>query len=110
MEGMPFDKGSIENAKSNRLSEYHDLMYERVKVSDIGNKILIALPIKINDRVSINQENVINCIRSLMDIINELRLTTISVAQTKFYDRISWKYMCWILCTFMLATLVFFVQ
>jgi len=88
---MLFDKDSIEYTESNRLSEYHDLMYERAKVSNIDNKILIALPIKINDRVSINQENVINCIRSLMDVINELELTMISIAQTEFYDRITWK-------------------
>jgi len=42
---MPFDKDSVEYAESNRLSQYN-LMYERAKVSDIGNKILIALPIK----------------------------------------------------------------
>jgi len=28
-----------------------------------------------------------------MDVINELGLITISIAQTKFYDRIPWKYM-----------------
>jgi len=93
MEGTPFDKGSIEYAESNKLPEYHDLMYERAKVSDIGNKILIALPLKINDRISVNQENVISCIRSLMDVIKELGLTTISLARTEFYDKVPRKYM-----------------
>jgi len=52
MEGTSFDKDSNEYAESNGLSEYHDLMYKRAKVSNIGNKILIVLSLKINDRIS----------------------------------------------------------
>lgn len=56
--GKPYDQGSFEYMKRNKLPKYSDLMLNRTRVNEIGNKILIALPIKLNDREEIIQEDI----------------------------------------------------
>jgi len=90
--GVPFDNGAKELYRAKLLPQFKDIMYERAKISTINNKTLIALPIKLNDRILIEAENVKNCLRSLLDVITELQLNSFSIRKTENFDGIPWTY------------------
>jgi len=100
-DGTPFDKGSRDYQQANKLPQYNDLMIGRARVTEVGNKVLIALAIKASRHSPVEREEIINCIRSLTDVIQELQLTSISIAQTDFYDNISWNFVYKILRRFL---------
>jgi len=80
---IPLDKGSKDYQKANKLPQYNDLMVGRARVTEIGNKILIALVVTANKHSSSGREEIINCVTSLTDVIQELQLTSISIAQNR---------------------------
>lgn len=91
--GLPFDHGAKEYHCNNLLPTYSDLFLERARVTTLGNKKnLIALPIKADERTYVDSDNVKNCIKSLVDVINELELTSFSIRKTHHFDDIPWNY------------------
>lgn len=92
MSGAPFDNGAKELQKAGQLPQYRDIVYERAKVSSIGNKTLIALPLKLNDRTPIEAENIKGCMQSLADVMEQLRLPSFSIHKTEKFDDIPWTY------------------
>lgn len=62
MDGKPVCNGAREFYELNRLPKYCDLTHERVKVDGYGTRVLISIPMKINDRIPIKPENIKNCI------------------------------------------------
>lgn len=93
LNGLPFDHGAKEYHYNNLLPVYSDLLLERARVTTIcHHKKLIALPIKANERTCVDSNNVKNCIKSLVDVINELELTSFSIRKTNHFDDIPWNY------------------
>ncbi|KAM0736907.1 Retrovirus-related Pol polyprotein from transposon 17.6 [Formica fusca] len=94
LNGAPFDKGAKDYQKENKLPNYKELTFTRARITNLNNgKFLINIPIKQNDRIPIEQNDILNCIRSLRDAITELNLKTINIAQNDLYDSIPWIFM-----------------
>lgn len=70
--------GAREFYETNRLPKYDDLTYERATVDGYGTKVIIS--------------NVKNCIRSLLDVVQEILLKSFSIRQTDYFDDINWSY------------------
>jgi len=66
LDGTPLDKGAKDYQRANRLPTI-SCMKERV--TNERDKILIVLPIKMNERTPIEREGIVNCMRSLVDVI-----------------------------------------
>ncbi|XP_026830969.1 uncharacterized protein LOC113563505, partial [Ooceraea biroi] len=92
LNGNPLDNGARELQSAGLFPKYQDIMYERVKVSALRNKTLIALPLKLNDRTLVETNNIKSCASSLADAIRELHLTSISIRKTNKFDDIPWGY------------------
>lgn len=60
----PFDKGAKDYQKAN-FPRHSNITFERARVTNINNEILITLPIKVY--LNIEHKRIINCIRSLTD-------------------------------------------
>lgn len=90
--GRPYDNGAKEFYKESLLPKYKDIMPERAKVTAFKGKTLIALPIKYNDQTLIETGSVKNCLRSLLDVITELQIDSISIRKTDNFDEIPWIY------------------
>lgn len=96
LNSTPFDKGAKDYNKTNKLPIYDNLTFERANVKTVNNQTLISIPIKLNDRTLIEPEGITNCVRSLVNRrikIEELKLNSLSVAQTDYYDNIPWNFM-----------------
>ncbi|XP_025155003.1 uncharacterized protein LOC112588630 [Harpegnathos saltator] len=91
-DGTPFDNGSNEYEKTNKLPSYTNIILERAKVNSIGKNVLISLPVKLDDRIMIEHENIKNCIKSLVDVVNEMQLKSFSIRRTHYLDAIPWDY------------------
>lgn len=92
MEGSPVDEGAREYHRDNKLPKYKDLTMERAKVQELGNKILISLPIKFDSQTPIEADNISLAFTSLLDVVNELDLPTLSIAKTEKLKEIPWKF------------------
>ncbi|XP_011859426.1 PREDICTED: uncharacterized protein LOC105556922 [Vollenhovia emeryi] len=90
--GEPFDRGAKELQKNDMLPKYTDITFERAKVTSIGSKFLIALPVKLNKRILIETGNIKNCLESLVDVITEFDLPSFSINTTSYLDEIPWDY------------------
>ena len=74
LNGEPLDNGARELQEDNLLPTYKDVTYERAKINTLRSKTLISLPLKLNHRTLIEPDNIKNCIKSLIDVLNELQL------------------------------------
>ncbi|KAL6416902.1 hypothetical protein ACFW04_013098 [Cataglyphis niger] len=92
LNGTPFDNGAKEYQEANLLPNYQDLMYERANVKSLNHGKLISLPIKYNNRTNIEIQTLKNCIRSLLDVVMELELTSFSISKTDNFDDLPWHY------------------
>ncbi|KAL6419359.1 hypothetical protein ACFW04_011440 [Cataglyphis niger] len=92
LNGTPFDNGAKEYQEANLLPNYQDLMYERANVKSLNHGNLISLPIKYNNRTNIEIQTLKNCIRSLLDVVMELELTSFSISKTDNFDDLPWHY------------------
>lgn len=92
LQGTAYCDGAKEYTLVNKLPEYNHLTFERARVTKIGTKLLIALPIKLNEQIRIETTNIKNCIKSLLDVATELRLKTFSIRETRSFDDIPWEY------------------
>jgi hypothetical protein len=69
--GNPMDRGAQEMKKEGKLPRYNDLMMERSRLKSDSGKYLISLPIKENRNIPITPQNLLNALRSLLDVVNE---------------------------------------
>lgn len=92
IDGTAYDKGAKELCKAGQFPDYGDLTYERARVINRGSYVVIALPVKLTHHTLITPENIKNCLESLRDVVQELGLASLSVAQTDKFDDISWSY------------------
>ncbi|XP_029659357.1 uncharacterized protein LOC115233196 [Formica exsecta] len=89
--GHPYDKGAKDYSAENKLPTYKDLTFTRVRITNLNSgKYLINIPIKQNETIQIERNDIIEGLRSLRDAITELNLRTISIAQNDLYDMIPW--------------------
>jgi transposase InsO family protein len=92
LDGTPYDRGAELYSTANLLPAYENLNFERVNVKRIKSNNLISIPIRTNHRLSVEPQTVKNCIRSLLDCVNELQLTSFSISKTHKFDDIPWSY------------------
>ncbi|XP_011686344.1 PREDICTED: uncharacterized protein LOC105449050 [Wasmannia auropunctata] len=93
MNGRPYDSGAKEYQENNLLPDYQNLTYERAAVRNIkGKYVLIALPIKYNDRTRLEPQTLNSCLQSLVDVVQELQLTSLCFNQTDPFDDLPWHY------------------
>jgi hypothetical protein len=93
MNGNPFDNGAIEYQKHNLLPKYENLTYERANVKPRSkHHVLISIPIKFNHRTLLEPQTLDNCLQSLMDVITELELPSISLSETDRFDDLPWRH------------------
>lgn len=91
LEGHPYDKGAKDYLAENKLPTYKDLTFARVRITNLNNgKHLINIPIKQNEKIQTERNDIIEGLRSLRDAMIELNLKTISIAQNDLYDMIPW--------------------
>lgn len=92
LNGKPFDQGAILYNNANLLPKYMDLTYERARVTSIGSRYLIALPIKFDDRIRIESGNVKACLSSLLDVVTEMSIKSFCISLTDRFDDIPFTY------------------
>ncbi|XP_036140388.1 uncharacterized protein LOC118644842 [Monomorium pharaonis] len=92
LNGTPFDNGAKQYSEANLLPNYENLTYERANVRTIKGNTVISLPIKFNNRTLLEPQTLKNCFQSLVDVITELELKSISVSKTESFDDIPWSY------------------
>ena len=89
-DGTPLDPGAENLARQRKLPTRSDLTLGRAKVTNLGSHKLILLPCKQSQAHDTNRTDLLECLRSLLDVTNELSIQTISMS--KFSpDRISWS-------------------
>lgn len=91
MQGKPVDNGAKLLQDSTGLPIYTDLAFAKAKVTTIGGRTLISLPIKANERDSVEPETLENAFKSLLDVIIELRIRNICIASTPNIETIPWS-------------------
>lgn len=89
---QPFDKGASELSKIGRLPPLDDMMLGRARVfpSIHPGRHLIILPVKERPSIHIDHSILNECFSSLLDVVTELCLPTVSIAKTKTLDTLSW--------------------
>jgi len=92
LNGTPYDSGVKLYQEAELLPKYDGLTYERARVCTVKANTLIALPIKQNNRTLIEAQTLKNCLRSLVDVIHELDLSSISLSKTERFDDLLWSY------------------
>ncbi|KMQ89576.1 enzymatic polyprotein endonuclease reverse [Lasius niger] len=90
--GTPFDNGAKEYQEANLLPNYENLTFERVNIKTIKSRTLISIPIRLNNHSRLEPQTLKNCIRSLLDALTELELTTFSISKTDYFDDLPWQH------------------
>lgn len=90
--GNPYDTGAKTYHEAKLLPKYERLTFERARVCTVKGNTLIALPIKYNHRTLIEAQNLKNCLHSLVDVITEIELPSISLSKTERFDDLPWSY------------------
>ncbi|XP_039315265.1 uncharacterized protein LOC120359895 [Solenopsis invicta] len=102
MNGEPFDNGALEYQKNNLLPNYQNLAYERANVRHRNrHHVLISIPIKFNHRTLVEPQTLDNCLQSLVDVITELGLPSISISKTERFDDIPWRHIIKRICEYL---------
>jgi len=95
----PLDKGAQELHQAGKLPLLDSLTLGRARIYPSPNpgKHIITLPVKERKNTMLD-ENIFNdCLTSLLDVINELQLRTISLRKTEKLDTIPWRRICFAL-------------
>jgi len=92
-EGRPFDNGAHELHAAGKLPSLNNLMLGRANVhfSVHRNRHIIVLPAKEKLGTSLDECVVNDCLVSLLDVVIELQLRTISIRKTDMLDAIPWQ-------------------
>ena len=89
--GTPIDKGALEMKEAERLPRYESLMLEKARLNHDSGKYIVSLPIKENRNISITPENLLNSLKSLLDVVNEKQLTSFSISKGNL-EEIPWRH------------------
>lgn len=87
---QPLCTGAIVLSQSEMLPELKDFTLGRAKITECGNKFLVALPIKESLHVRVDKEIFVDAIDSLLDVCTELSLNTVRISKTDHLDDLSW--------------------
>lgn len=68
------------------------LTFERARIRTVKANTLIAFLIKYDSNTLIEAQNLKNCLRSLVAVINEFGLSSISLCKTNNFDDLPWSY------------------
>jgi len=91
-DGTPFENGAKQYQETNLLPNYEELTFERARIRTVVTNTLIALPIKLNNHILIEAQNLKNCLKYLVDVITELNLSSFSLSKTDRFDDLPWSY------------------
>lgn len=92
LNGTPFDNGAVQYSVAGLLPQYENLTHGRACVKDIKKNVLIALPVKLNNRTLLESQTLKDSFSSLLDVILELQLESISISKTDTLDDLPWSY------------------
>ncbi|XP_039308185.1 uncharacterized protein LOC120358336 [Solenopsis invicta] len=90
----PFDNGAIELHDAEKLPILDNLMLGRARVyllSHCNDKHVIILAVKERKTIQMDIEILKECFASLLDVITELNLQSISVRKTEILDSTPWR-------------------
>ncbi|KAI4476975.1 hypothetical protein M0804_013155 [Polistes exclamans] len=90
LNGTPCDTGAKLLEQTKLIPHVKDLTLARAKVTDIGKNKLIIIPIKENIANSTKLETIYEAIGSLLSVVRELNLKSVSIAKTQCLDGILW--------------------
>lgn len=82
LEGRPVDPGAADLYRQRKLPEYDDLILHKAKVSTMGSRKLILLPIKQSALHEVTEDDINECLRALYDVVTELQLTSVSISKS----------------------------
>lgn len=91
IKGNPIDKRISKMKKTGKLPHYEDLMLERARLNRDSGKYIVSLPGKENRNIPITPEDFLNSLRSLLDVVNEKRLTSFSISKGNL-EEIPWRH------------------
>ena len=91
IQGTPIDKEALEMKKPGKLPHYEGLMLERARLNQDSGKYIVSLPVKEDRNIPITPENLLNSLKSLLDVVNENQLTSFSISKTNL-EEIPWRY------------------
>ncbi|XP_043488078.1 uncharacterized protein LOC122515007 [Polistes fuscatus] len=90
LDGTPCDTGAKLLEQTKLIPHVKDLTLARAKVTNIGKHKLIIIPIKENIANSAKLETIYEAIGSLLSVVRELDLKSVSIAKTQSLDGILW--------------------
>jgi hypothetical protein len=90
-QGNSIDKGTLEMKEIGKLPHYEHLMLARARLSRDSGKYIVSLPVKEDRSVPTTPENLLNSLRSLLDVVNEKQLTSFSVSKGNL-EKIPWRH------------------
>lgn len=88
-DNQPIDAGAVDLAQQGKITPFQHPRIGRARVETSGPYRLITLPVKDTPQDTASPENVLECLRSLLDVCTELGLTSISISQSHI-DDVSW--------------------
>jgi len=93
VDGHPFDAGAHELYREQKLPPLNELMLGRARTypAPSANKHIIVLAAKERRSVRLDRLILDECFASLLDVITELQLRTISIRKTESLDDHSWR-------------------
>ena len=80
-DGSPADPGAEDLARQGKLPIGIDLVLGMAKVTKIGKHNLILLPCKKTQTHHTDRADLLECLRSLLDVTTELNLQTLSISK-----------------------------
>lgn len=90
----PFDEGAIELHRAGKLPPLDSLTLGRARVypSAYADRHIIVLPVKECRTTPVDKDILKECLISLLDVMTELDLSSISLRKTKKLDSLSWNH------------------
>ena len=85
LQGNTVDRGAMDLQKVSLLPKYSELLMHRARVHTESGHHTIALPIKESRSHAVTHEDIMESLRSLLDVVAELRLTSFATAKTNIY-------------------------
>ena len=91
IQDTPINKGALEMKEAGKLPHYEDLMLERARLNQDSGKYIVSLSIKEGRNIPITPENLLNSLKSLLDVVNKKQLTSFSISKGNL-EEIPWRY------------------
>lgn len=91
IQGAPIDKGALKMKEARKLPHYEDLMLGRARLNQESGKYIVPLLVKEDRNIPIMPENLLNSLRSLLDVVNEKQLMSFSISKGNM-EEIPWQH------------------